>query len=151
MNLDSIGQDTFGIVNFAVHTIGFVNTKEGTKYWVPRRAKNKKAYPGMLDNAVGGSLSAEENPIDCMVRESHEELCLDPEYTRANLKACGTASFSMTQTDNGRHSCQYQVQYLCEMEFGEDVIPKIGDGEVGEIHLMSLEEVRTALTNGELS
>ena len=149
LNMDGIGLDAFGVINYAVHMIGFVRTKEGTKYWVPRRAKSKMSYPNMLDNTVGGGLLAGEKPIDCMVRECQEELSLDCEYTRANLRACGTASYSMTQTDAGQPGCQHQVQFLFEMEFGEDLVPKIGDGEVGQLYLMNLEEVRSALANGE--
>lgn len=84
-----------------------------------------------------------------MDRECQEELCLNPVYTRANLVACGTASYSMTVTDDGQASFQHQVQYLFEMEFDEEVVPKIGDGEVGEVNLMTLEEVLSALANGE--
>jgi len=149
VNMDGAGLDSFGVVNFAVHMIGWVHTREGTRYWVPRRAKTKLSYPDMLDNTVGGSLAAGEKPIDCMVRECEEELCLDPAYTRENLKACGTASYSMTQTDSGQPGCQHQVQFLYEMEFAEDVIPRIGDGEVGEVGMKTLEEVQSALANGE--
>ena len=55
----------------------------------------------------------------------------------------------MTKIDIGEPSCQLQVQYLYEMEFAEDVVPESGDGKVGEIPLMTLEEVRRALANGE--
>lgn len=52
-------------------------------------------------------------PINCTVRECREELCLDPEHTRKILKACGTASCSMTETDFGQPGCQNQMQFLC--------------------------------------
>lgn len=150
MNMDGMGLDGFGVVNFAVHMIGFVRGKDGsTKYWVPRRAKTKATYPNMLDNTVGGSLSAGEKPIDCMVRECEEELCLDREYTRANLLPCGAASYAMDRADDGKPSCQHQVQYLYEMELAESIVPKIGDGEVGEVNLLTIDEVKAALANGE--
>ncbi|KAF2122813.1 hypothetical protein BDV96DRAFT_681441 [Lophiotrema nucula] len=53
LNLDGMGLDGFGVINFAVHMIGFVHLKEGTRYWIPRRAKTKTSYPNMLDNTVG--------------------------------------------------------------------------------------------------
>ncbi|KAL1592797.1 hypothetical protein SLS60_011213 [Paraconiothyrium brasiliense] len=149
LDMDGIGLDAFGVVNFAVHMIGFVRADSTTKYWVPSRAKTKLSYPDMLDNTVEGSLATGEKPIDCMVRECEEELCLDPSYTQSNLKACGTISYSMDQTDSGHVGCQHQVQYLYELEFTQDIIPKIGDGEVGEVSLMTLDEVRAALAGGE--
>lgn len=150
LDIDGVGIDLLGVVNYSVHMIGWVTSKAGTtKYWVPRRSMTKMSFPGMLDNTVGGSLSSGEKPIDCIVRECEEEISLDPVYTRANIKACGTASYHMTNTDLGEPGCQPQVQYLYEMEFAEEVIPKIGDGEVGEIQLKTLEEVRSALANGE--
>ncbi|KAF2677169.1 hypothetical protein K458DRAFT_320302, partial [Lentithecium fluviatile CBS 122367] len=108
----------------------------------PRRAKTKMSYPSKLDNTVGGSLSTWGKPLDCMVRECEDELCLDPAFTRANLKACGTASHSMDQPDDGQTSCQHQVQYLFEIEFKQEMRRQISDGEVREIHLTNLFLVR---------
>lgn len=95
------------------------------------------SYPKILDNTVDGSLAAGEKPINCIVRECEEELCLDPAYTRENLRPWGTASHSMTQTDSGQPGCQHQVQFLYEMEFAED-IAHIGNGEVGEVGMKTL-------------
>ena len=55
----------------------------------------------------------------------------------------------MDRAGDGQTSCQHQVQYLVEVELNEDTVPKIGDGEVRGIILMTLDEVRSALANGE--
>ena len=60
MDIDGCGVDLFGIVNFAVHMLAYVNTKDGLRFWVARRSKTKLSYPNMLDNTVGGSLSSGE-------------------------------------------------------------------------------------------
>ena len=109
----------------------------------------KMSYPGMLDNTVGGSLSSGERPIDCIVRESAEEASFPEDYIRDNVKACETLSYQMSRTDDGRHGCQHQVQYLYEIELKEHIIPKPFDGEVEEFTLKTLEEVRKALAQGE--
>lgn len=150
LDLDGCGVDMFGIVNYSVHMIGWVMTAEGMKLWVPRRALTKMTFPGMLDNTVGGSLATGEKPIDGMVRECEEELCLDPSYTRAHIKACGTNSFQLTVTDLLEPACQHQVQYLYELEFRQDIVPKIGDGEVGELYLKTVEELTQAMRDGEV-
>ena len=41
------------------------------------------------------------------------------------------------------------MQYLYEIELSQNVISAIGDGEVEEILLLTLDEVKPALTNGE--
>ena len=130
--------------------IAYVNTKEeGRKFWVPRRSRTKMSYPGMLDNTVGGSLKSGEKPIDCIVREAAEEGAIPESYTRENVRACGTLSYQMDRTDDGRPGCQHQVQYLYEMELQEGIVPKPFDGEAEEFMLMSLDEVVHALRRGK--
>jgi len=150
LNLDGCGVDMFGIVNYSVHLIAWVTTAEGIKIWVPRRAATKMSFPGMLDNTVGGSLAAGEKPLDGIMRECEEEICLDPAYTSANIRACGINSFQLTVTDLLEPACQHQVQYLYEMELRQDIVPKIGDGEVGELNLLSLGELSRAMASGQV-
>ncbi|PSN62197.1 hypothetical protein BS50DRAFT_533154 [Corynespora cassiicola Philippines] len=149
LSLDGAGIETFGILSYGCHLIAFVMTSDGLKYWVPRRAKTKLSYPGMLDNIVGGILRANKQPIDCIVRECAEEASLPEEYTKSNIVACGSLSYQMTQTDYGKPGCRIQVQYLYEMELSKHVVPEPFDGEVQEFNLMSLEEVISALRKGE--
>ena len=150
LDMDGCGVDPFGIVSYAVHMIAYVENKEqGRKFWVPRRAKTKKSYPRMLDNTVGGSLRSGERPIDCIVREAAEEGGFPEEYTRENVRACGTLAYSMDRTDDGKEGCQHQVQYLYEMEVPEGFVPKPCDGEVEEFMLIGIEEVVGALRGGE--
>ncbi|KAK5655314.1 hypothetical protein OQA88_5881 [Cercophora sp. LCS_1] len=150
LDFDGCGVDMFGIVNYSVHLTGWVMTAEGIKEWVPRRAMTKMSFPGMLDNTVGGSLATGEKPIDGIVRECDEEICLAPAYTRSNIRACGTLSFHLTVTDLLEPACQHQVQYLYEIELGHDIVPKIGDGEVGELNLLTIEQLVAAMRNGEV-
>ena len=87
--------------------------------------------------------------MDCIVREAVEEVAIPESYTRENVRACGTLSYQMDRTDDGREGCQHQVQYLYEMELPEDFVPMPFDGEVEEFMLKSLEEVVYALRRGE--
>ena len=105
-------------------------------------------FPGMLNNSVGGSVSSEEKPVDCIVRETREEAGVPEEYTRAHVKPCGTLSYQMTQTDRGEPGCQHQLQYLYEMELPPGMRLKPFDGEVEEFTLKSIGEVREALEGG---
>lgn len=149
LDMDGSGLDLFGVANFSVHLIAWVKTDDGIKYWVPRRSASRMSFPNMLDNTVGGSLTTGEAPIDCIVRECEEEICLDRVYTRENIKACGTASYQMVVNDRNLVGCQLQTQYLYEMELQPSITPKIGDGEVAELALRTIEEVRAFMRNGE--
>ena len=55
----------------------------------------------------------------------------------------------MAKTELGFPGCQPHVQYLYELEFAEDFIPIVPAGEVDGILSISLEEVQSALANGE--
>lgn len=149
MDMDGCGVDLFGIVNYAIHMLAYVKTRDGLKFWVPRRSRTKMSYPGMLDNTVGGSLTSGERPIDCIVRECAEEASFPQDYIRENIKPCGTLSYQKSRTDDGRPGCQHQVQYLYEIELDEDIVPRPFDGEVEECTLKTLDEVRDALAHGE--
>ncbi|KAI1123002.1 NUDIX hydrolase domain-like protein [Nemania abortiva] len=148
VDIDGCGVDMFGIINYSVHMIAWVMTVEGMKIWVPRRAPYM-SFPGKLDNTVGGGLTSGERPIDGIVRECEEELSLDPEYVRANIRSCGTNSFQLTVTDLMEVGCQHQVQYLFEIELREDIIPQIGDGEVMDVTLMTIDQVQQAMKEGQ--
>jgi 8-oxo-dGTP pyrophosphatase MutT (NUDIX family) len=148
LDINGCGEDVFGIINFSVHMIAWVMTKDGPQYLVPRRSMTI-SFPGMLDSSVGGTLASGERPIDCIVRECQEEISLDPAYTRANIKPCGTISYHMCITDRNEPGSQLQVQYLYELVLGQDIVPKIGDGEVGEIHYKTLDQVKESMRRGE--
>ena len=139
----------FGIINYSVHMLAYVHTKDGFRYWVARRSKTKTTYPGMLDSIVGSSLRSRERPIDCIVREIRRRRFLAENYIRANINACGIIFYQMSRTDDGRPGFQHQIQYLYEIELPEDVVPKPYDGEVEEFSLKTLDEVRDALARGE--
>ncbi|KAI1331491.1 NUDIX hydrolase domain-like protein [Xylariaceae sp. FL0255] len=149
LDMDACGVDMFGIVNYSVHMIGWVMTAEGVKLWVPRRALIRMSFPGKLDSTVSGSLASGEKTIDSIIREGDEELCLDPSYVRSNILSCGTNSFQLTVTDLLEVGCQHQVQYLYEIELRQDIVPRIGDGEVGAIELMTISQVQEAMRKGK--
>ena len=149
LDMYGCGVDVFGIINYSVHMIGWLPMDGGIKIWVPQRSLTKWSFPGMLDTTVGGSLATGEKPIDGIIRECQEEISLNPDYTRANIRPCGTNSFQLTVNDLLQPACQLQVQYLYELEMSPDVAPTIGDGEVAELHLMTVAEVEARLKNRE--
>ena len=92
----------FGIVTYGVHLTAFVRDPEasyGMKLWVPRRAKTKQTYGGMLDNTVAGGMATGEVPLECVVREADEEASLPEDIVRKNLKAAGTITYMLLRDE----------------------------------------------------
>lgn len=143
----------FGVVTYGIHMTAYVKQQDGSiKIWVPRRAKNKQTYGGMLDNTVAGGLSTGESPFECLVREAAEEASFSENLIRSNAKACGTVSYFYVRDERAGGETgllQPEVEYLFDLEIGDSVIPKPADGEVEEFYLWTVEEVQKALSEGQ--
>ncbi|OCL13462.1 hypothetical protein AOQ84DRAFT_395062 [Glonium stellatum] len=151
LDMDLCGVDIFGIVTFGVHLTAYVRTEEGLKYWVPRRAMTKTPYPGMLDNTVATNLASGQKPLEKLAQRALEEASIPEAYTQRHAKACGTVSYQMSRTNDGKPGCQHHVQYVYEMELAPEIIPTPFNSEVEGFRLMSLEEVAEALIRGEFN
>lgn len=149
LSIDRSASILFDTVSYGVQMLAYTRTEHGVRYWVPRRSRTKRSYPGMLDNCVGGALNTGETPLTCLVREASEEASLPEEYVRANAKSFGVVSYHMATNGNGEEGHQPQVMYVYHIELAPDVVPTPSDGEVERFELLALEEVQTTLKNGE--
>ncbi|CAK7223796.1 hypothetical protein SEUCBS140593_005351 [Sporothrix eucalyptigena] len=149
LDTDRSGLDPFGFVSYSSHMIGFVRDGNDIRYWVPKRSVTKPTVPNKLDSTVAGVIWSGERPIDCMVRKTAVEASISKEYTRANITACGTVSYQMSITSKGQPGCQHIISYLYEMEIGKDMILRPGNDEVEAFTLMTLDDVKGALMEGE--
>ena len=142
----------FGINQYGVHMTAYVNTEDGIKIWVPRRAATKQTYGGMLDNTVAGGLAAGEEPFEALVREASEEASLPEQLVRQHAKPCGTVSYFYIRDEKAGGETgllQPECQYAYDMEVKLDVIPVPNDDEVETFYLWTIDEVKTALGKGE--
>lgn len=144
----------FGVVMYGVHlTCYTTDARSGElRLWVPRRAKNKQTYPGMLDNTVAGGIAAGEQPFECLVREAMEEASL-PEDTSRKAKAAGCATYFYIRDSRAGGETgllQPECQYIYDLDLtGEDVVCKPNDEEVEGFELMGVPQVLEALGNAE--
>jgi len=141
----------FGVVQYGVHMTAFVREGQSMKIWVPKRAKTKETYPGMMDNTVAGGLSTGEEPFNCLIREAHEEASLAQDVVRF-AKPCGTLTyFHVRDARAGGETglCQPECQYLYDLELSDDIIPSPGDNEAVDFQLLTVEEVQKAMAAGE--
>ncbi|KAL8960561.1 MAG: hypothetical protein Q9183_005441 [Haloplaca sp. 2 TL-2023] len=150
ISIERSGSPLFGIVTYGVHMTTYVNTPDGMRIWVPKRAK-AKTYGGMLDNTVAGGIATGEQPFECMVREAAEEASFPEDLVRATAVPCGTISyFSFRDERAGGEAglLQPEVQFVYDMEVGVDVVPKPCDDEVEDFRLWTVAQVQDALSKG---
>lgn len=148
ISIERAGSSLFGVVTYGIHMTAYVKTPDGIKIWVPRRAKTKQTYGGMLDNTVAGGISTGENPFECMVREAAEEASFSEELVRSSAKTCGAVSYCYLRDERAGGETgllQPEVEYVFDMEISPETIPKPADGEVEKFYLLTVEEVQTAL------
>lgn len=152
IGIERSGGPLFGIVTYGVHMTAYVKVQDDIKIWVPRRARKKQTYGGMLDNTVAGGIGTNEEPLECLVREAAEEASFPEDLVRFAAKACGTVTYFFIRDERaGGESglLQPEVQYVYDMQVSPSTIPRPCDDEVEEFYLWSIEEVKSALAEGQ--
>ncbi|KAF7193882.1 hypothetical protein HII31_04772 [Pseudocercospora fuligena] len=146
----------FGIVTYGCHMTAYIKGNEAKeqqmRIWVPKRAASKSTYPGMLDNTVAGGIATGESPFESLVRESAEEASLPEDVVRKGAKAAGTVTYFHIRDERAggeTRLLQPECQYVYDLELTADVTPKPSDDEVESFELMTVEEVKAAMRNGE--
>jgi 8-oxo-dGTP pyrophosphatase MutT (NUDIX family) len=135
----------FGVVSYGVHMTAYVPATENTqmRFWTPTRNITKSTYGGMLDNTVAGGIASGMSAFDTLVKESEEEASLPPALVQ-KAKAVGAVSyFYIRDARAGGETglLQPEVQYVYDLEVGEDVVPAPCDDEVQDFQLMTVDEV----------
>jgi hypothetical protein len=83
-----------------------------------------------------------------MVRKIALEASISKEYIKDHIRSCGTVSYQMAITSKGLPGCQHIISHLYEMEFSPHLVP-VPDDEVEKFTLMTLDEVKMALMEGQ--
>lgn len=152
-NVERSASPLFGVVTYGVHLTAYVRAEDGEmRIWIPRRARTKQTYGGMLDNAVAGGMATGEVPMECLVRECAEEASLPEEVVRGRVRPAGTVTYFHIRTEKAggeTRLMQPECQYVYDIELPADVIPTPGDDEVEEFYLWGVEEVKGAMARGE--
>ncbi|PGH09693.1 hypothetical protein AJ80_07644 [Polytolypa hystricis UAMH7299] len=154
LSIERAAAPLFGIVAYGVQLLAYEGSSasDDLKIWIARRAKTKRTFPGMLDSTVGGSMSTGETPFECLVRECEEEASFSEGLVRTCAVAAGTVNFvHVTDERYGGESglpCP-EIDFVYDMQLPEGVIPVPNDGEVEEMVLLSVEEVKSALAMGK--
>ncbi|MCW5748409.1 MAG: DUF4743 domain-containing protein [Alphaproteobacteria bacterium] len=126
----------FGIRAFGVHLTGYVRRQDGLHIWVPRRARGKATYPGMLDNTVAGGQPEGIGLMDNVVKECREEASIPPELARQAM-----AAGAITYCHQAGMELKPDVQYVFDLELPSDFVCRSNDGEAESFELWPAAEV----------
>lgn len=97
-------------------------------------------------------MSADETPLQNILREAQEEASLSPDLVQKGIRATGVLtymSYEPERPDGNEPSIVPDIVYVYDLEVGADVVPVPEDGEVKEFYLMNVEEVKAALARGD--
>lgn len=134
MTMERAAVPHFGARAFGVHMNGFVRKADGLHLWVGRRAKDRPAYPDMLDNTVAGGIPAGLSVLETLVKECGEEAAIPPALARRAV-AVGAITYNY-EADGGLRP---DVQYCFDLELPADFTPHNADGEIAEFMLWPAE------------
>ena len=123
----------FGLTTTAVHVNGIVG---GEKMWLARRSDTKPIDPGMLDNLVGGGLTAGLSVEQVLVKEAWEEAGIPAELARTARRG-GTANV-LREVPEG---VQSEIIHVYDLSLPADFEPHNQDGEVSEFKLLRFDAV----------
>ena len=123
----------FGLTTHAVHVNGIVDQN----MWLARRASTKAIDPGMLDNLVGGGVTAGLSLEEVLVKEAWEEAGIPAELARRATRG-GTLRI-LREVPEG---VQSEVIHVYDLALPRDFVPRNQDGEVSESLLVPFDKVK---------
>ncbi len=126
----------FGICAFGQHLNGYVGEGDDLRMWIATRARDRKLYPGKLDQLVAGGLPWGISLAGNLAKECHEEAGMSSELA-ARARPVGALSYF---AENPR-GLKPDVLYCYDLALPEDFRPVCTDGEVETFELMPIAEV----------
>ena len=133
----------FGLTTHAVHVNGIVG---GERMWLARRSATKPIDPGMLDNLVGGGVTAGLSSTEVLAKEAWEEAGIPAELAhRASFAA------RMSILREVPEGVQSELVEAYDLVLPPDFQPKNQDGEVSEFLLLPFAQVEPQLNLGTLT
>jgi isopentenyldiphosphate isomerase len=136
MAIERAAAPLFGVRAFGVHMTGFVRRNDGLHVWVPRRARDKPTYPGMLDNTVAGGQPVGISLHDNIVKECFEEAGIPPDLAR-EARSVGFISYAC----QSGIELKPDIQQCFDLELPANFVPQAQDGEVESFELWPVQRV----------
>jgi isopentenyldiphosphate isomerase len=144
MVIDRGAASYFGIRCFGQHLNAYVVKKSGLYLWIARRARDRRIFPGLLDNMVAGGLPWHTSLHENLLKECMEEAGLSPELAAQSLPV-GTVNY-LAESSIG---IKPDTLYCYDLELPQDFMPVCTDGEVESFELLPVEEVMDIVRDSE--
>lgn len=123
----------FGLTTHAVHVNGIV---PGKGMWLARRSATKPIDPGLLDNLVGGGMTAGLSEQEVLVKEAWEEAGIGAALARTATRG-GTVRI-LREVPEG---VQSELIYVYDLALPGDFTPQNQDGEVSQFILSPFDKI----------
>lgn len=134
----------FGIEAEGVHLDGLVETADGPRLWVARRALSKALDPGKLDHIVAGGVPAGLTPWQTLIKEAGEEAAMPPGLAGL-ARPVGVIAYAMERPEGLRRD----RLHCYEVTLPEGFAPRAADGEVESFELWPLPRALAAVRDGD--
>ena len=125
----------FGLTTYAVHVNGIA--PDG-RMWMSRRSPTKPIDPGLLDNLVGGGMTAGLTLEQVLVKEAWEEAGIPAGLASTAIR--GGMAKVLREVPEG---VQSEVIYAYDLQLPADFQPRNQDGEVSEFKLLPVDQILT--------
>lgn len=134
--MDRAAAPYFGIKAYGQHVNGIVETDEGLKMWIGRRALDRRHFPGKLDNMAAGGLPFGISLVDNLAKECDEEAGI-PESLAMQARPVGAITYCR-ETEKG---LKPDILYSYDLYLPAEFVPHCKDAEMSDFYLWPLEEV----------
>jgi isopentenyldiphosphate isomerase len=134
----------FGVPAFGVHVNGYVETADGLRIWVAKRARNKTVAPGKFDHLTAGGQPYGLGLLDNVVKECAEEAGVPP-HLAARARPVGAIRYICERSEGLRND----IAFCFDLALPEAFQPEPADGEVEAFFLWTPEQVLEHLRDSD--
>lgn len=134
-----------GFRSYGQHLNGFVRKADDLHLWIGTRARDRRIFPGLLDNMVAGGLPHGLSLQENLVKECHEEAGM-PENLALQAKAVSAITYNAISEKGYKPD----TLYCYDIELSEEFTPVNTDGEVEKFELLPVAEVINKVRQGGL-
>jgi len=136
LKMDRGAVPDFGVRAYGVHMNGLVETADGLRMWVGKRAMDKPTGAGKLDHLVAGGQPYGIGVSDNLIKEAAEEADLPADLARQAV-AVGAVSYRCERVEGLRDDVLFCYDLVVPAAFE----PRNTDGEVDYFELWPIEDV----------
>ena len=142
LQIDRAAVPWFGTQARGVHLNGCVRTAGGLSVWVARRARDKRTFPGHLDNLVAGGQPIDLTAAATLTKECHEEAGIPPA-----LAARAAQATTIHYVHQDGLAWKPDTLTCFDLELPADFCPRPVDGEVEAFELWPVDRVLASLVD----